>query len=109
MLAFLCLHKLILSSALTQFEMFSGSLSDVEITTELIKMVREKIGPVASTGLAAVGVPGLPKTRSGKIARKSLSDMASGKPYKISPTIEDPSIYPKIALALKNRGYWIDK
>ena len=106
MLAFLCLH---LSSALTQFEMFSGSLSDVEITTELIKMVREKIGPVASTGLAAVGVPGLPKTRSGKIARKSMSDMASGKPYKISPTIEDPSIYPKIALALKNRGFTIGK
>ena len=75
------------------------------MTKQLASMVRDKIGAVASTGLRAVQVPGLPKTRSGKIARKSMSDMASGKAYKVSPTIEDPTIYPKIETALKRRGF----
>jgi propionyl-CoA synthetase len=39
-----------------------------EITAELIRMVREKIGPVASFKVAII-VKRLPKTRSGKIVR----------------------------------------
>ena len=66
--------------------------------------VREKIGPVASA-LYVARVPGLPKTRSGKIARKSLSDMASGKQFKIPPTIEEPAVYDQIYHVLKAKGF----
>lgn len=85
-----------------------ANFSEEEMGVQLAAMVREKIGAVASTGLRAVQVPGLPKTRSGKIARKSMSDMASGREYRVSPTIDDPTIYPKIELALKRRGFVIN-
>ena len=44
--------------------------------------VRRSIGPVAAFRQVII-VPKLPKTRSGKVARNTLSDMAAGKPYKV--------------------------
>jgi len=78
--------------------------SEEDVSKALVKSVREKIGPVASA-LHVVRVVGLPKTRSGKIARKSLSDMASGKEVKIPPTIEDPTVYEKIHAVLVAKGF----
>lgn len=45
-------------------------------------MVRELIGPIASFRLA-VAVRGLPRTRSGKTCRKSISDLARDKQIKV--------------------------
>lgn len=53
-----------------------------KVTAELVQMVRKDIGAVAAFKLVAA-VPDLPKTRSGKTPRKALSDLASGKAYKV--------------------------
>lgn len=50
---------------------------------EIIKHVRQSIGPVAAFQ-GAVFVKQLPKTRSGKIPRSALSALVNGKPYKVS-------------------------
>jgi propionyl-CoA synthetase len=34
----------------------------------------------------------LPKTRSGKILRGTMSSIANGEPYSITPTIEDAAV-----------------
>jgi propionyl-CoA synthetase len=49
-----------------------------EINKEAIRLVRELVGPVAAFRLVG-SVETLPKTRSGKIARKSVSDLARNK------------------------------
>lgn len=59
------------------------TLSDEEILTSVYKSVRELVGPVAALSKACL-VPKLPKTRSGKISRGSLAEMASGKPVRVS-------------------------
>ncbi|KAF6775403.1 hypothetical protein AHF37_04929 [Paragonimus kellicotti] len=74
-----------------------------EVVQSAIAAVRRFVGPVAAFHLAAV-VPGLPKTRSGKIARGSLANMAAGKPIRIPPTIEDPNMYLPIYEAFKKNG-----
>ncbi|KAF8564532.1 hypothetical protein P879_06771 [Paragonimus westermani] len=77
--------------------------SEDEIVQNAIAAVRRAVGPVAAFHLAAV-VPGLPKTRSGKIARGSLANMAAGKPIRIPPTIEDPNMYLPIYEVFKKNG-----
>ncbi len=62
-----------------------------EIAVELVRLVREKIGPVASFKTAHV-VKALPKTRSGKILRGTMRRIADGEPYKTPATIEDASV-----------------
>jgi propionyl-CoA synthetase len=74
-----------------------------EIESEVIKLVREKIGPVAAFK-CAVAVPGLPKTRSGKILRGVMKRIADGVEFKAPATIEDPEILTEIADALRARG-----
>ena len=49
-----------------------------EINKEAIRLVRELVGPVAAFKLVS-SVEALPKTRSGKTARKSIADLAKGK------------------------------
>ncbi|KAL4225680.1 Acyl-CoA synthetase short-chain member 3 [Mactra antiquata] len=83
-------------------------ISEEEIKQNVIQCVRESIGPVASFKLAIL-VPKLPKTRSGKIARNTIAAMAAGKPFKMPVTIEDPSVYPAIKLALQAIGYAKDQ
>ncbi|MFB4263489.1 propionyl-CoA synthetase [Nonomuraea sp. GTA35] len=71
-----------------------------EIERELAALVRERIGPVAAFRRAVV-VSRLPKTRSGKILRATMRNIADGDPYDIPSTIEDPAALPEIAQALK--------
>jgi propionyl-CoA synthetase len=66
-----------------------------EIITECIKMVRDKVGPVAAFKIAVV-VKRLPKTRSGKILRGTVRKIADNEPYKMPATIDDPAILDEI-------------
>ena len=75
-----------------------------EIVAELIQMVREKIGPVASFKIATV-VKRLPKTRSGKIVRGTIKKIADGEEYRIPPTIEDATVLDEIKTNLNVIGY----
>jgi len=78
--------------------------SDADIQAECIKLVREKIGPVAAFKLVTV-VNRLPKTRSGKILRGTMVNIADSKPYKMPATIDDPVILDEIKAALVPMGY----
>lgn len=70
---------------------------------ELISMVRTCIGPVASFKRAIV-VNRLPKTRSGKILRKLLRQIATDDPLSVPSTIDDPSSVPEIAALMRSKG-----
>lgn len=75
-----------------------------EIVAEVVKLVREKIGPVAAFKQAVV-VDRLPKTRSGKILRGTMVKIADGQEFKMPATIDDPAILDEIREALKSLGY----
>ena len=75
-----------------------------EITAECVKLVREKIGPVAAFKLALV-VDRLPKTRSGKILRGTMVKIADNEEYKMPATIDDPAVLEEIKVALREIGY----
>ena len=75
-----------------------------EIVTEVVKLVRERIGPVAAFKTATV-VKRLPKTRSGKILRGTMRAIADGEEYKAPATIDDPAILGEITESLQEIGY----
>ncbi len=75
-----------------------------DVVTELVALIREKIGPVAAFKLATV-VTRLPKTRSGKILRGTMRSMADGVEHKVPATIDDPTTLGEIAENLKTLGY----
>ncbi|XP_053111035.1 acyl-CoA synthetase short-chain family member 3, mitochondrial isoform X2 [Hemicordylus capensis] len=75
---------------------------DKQLLEEIIERVRENIGPVAAFR-KAVFVKQIPKTRSGKIPRSALSSLVNSKPYKISPTIEDPTVFKHVEDVLKTK------
>jgi propionyl-CoA synthetase len=74
-----------------------------EIERELVALIRDRIGPVASFKLALV-VARLPKTRSGKILRGTIKKIADKEPWTMPATIDDPAILDEIGAALKGRG-----
>jgi propionyl-CoA synthetase len=61
------------------------------VTAELVKLVRDQIGPVAALRQVDV-VSALPKTRSGKILRKTMRGLAEGNDEPVPSTIEDPAV-----------------
>ncbi|KAL0962931.1 hypothetical protein UPYG_G00347280 [Umbra pygmaea] len=71
-----------------------------DVVKEIVRLVRDTIGPVAAFRNVLV-VGSLPKTRSGKIPRSSLASLVNRKPYKISPTIEDPAVFKDIERVVK--------
>jgi propionyl-CoA synthetase len=75
-----------------------------QVASELISMVRQKIGPIASFKAAAV-VKRLPKTRSGKILRGTIKKIADGVNYTVPATIDDPAILDEIEKTLHGMGY----
>ncbi|MFK7879965.1 propionyl-CoA synthetase [Roseobacter sp.] len=75
-----------------------------EISSECVKLVREKIGPVAAFKNALV-VDRLPKTRSGKILRATVVKIADCEDFKMPATIDDPAILDEIRDALRTIGY----
>ncbi|RTR38498.1 propionyl-CoA synthetase [Shewanella canadensis] len=80
------------------------TLSDEELYRELITLVREHIGPVASFRLVSA-VQKLPKTRSGKILRGTMRKIADNQEYKMPATIEDPQTLELVRNALTRMGY----
>ena len=74
------------------------------IAAEVVQMVRDNIGPVASFKTAIV-VQRLPKTRSGKILRGTMQKIANGDMYVTPATIDDPAILTEIETALTQAGY----
>jgi propionyl-CoA synthetase len=73
-----------------------------EIESEVVSLVRETIGPVAAFKTVLV-VKRLPKTRSGKILRRTMRQIADGESWSVPATIDDPAILDEIAEALKSR------
>jgi len=75
-----------------------------ELKGELVRMVREQVGPLACFKQVAV-VARLPKTRSGKILRGTMRRIADDRTYRMPSTIDDPSTLDEIKIALRGIGY----
>ncbi|MBZ2167800.1 propionyl-CoA synthetase [Marinobacter sp. F4216] len=73
----------------------SATINHDELEDELVEMVREKIGAIACFRRALV-VERLPKTRSGKILRRVIRQIADGEEYTVPSTIDDPAILTEI-------------
>lgn len=74
-----------------------------EIKRELAQMVRDQIGPIACYRETLI-VNNLPKTRSGKILRATMRNIADGKEYRMPSTIMDPSVLDDITDTFKTIG-----
>lgn len=78
----------------------SGATAD-GLAEQLIEAIRDNIGAVASFKLVDV-VPALPKTRSGKILRKTMRGIADGRDEPVPSTIEDPAVLDTLKPILRN-------
>jgi propionyl-CoA synthetase len=67
------------------------SVNEDELSTQLVQLIRDKIGPIATLRRVDV-VAALPKTRSGKILRKTMRGIADGRSEPVPSTIEDPGV-----------------
>lgn len=76
------------------------TITENELVQELIELVRNDIGPVAAFK-QAITVKRLPKTRSGKVLRKTLKKIANGEDYEVPATIDDPDILREIEECFK--------
>ncbi len=74
-----------------------------EIEAEVVKLVRDEIGPVAAFK-NVVTVKRLPKTRSGKILRGTMRAIADGEAWKMPATIDDPLSLDEVTAAMKSKG-----
>ena len=79
-----------------------GVVADEELRRELVKFVREEIGPIATPDVIQFA-PGLPKTRSGKIMRRILRKIAEGDVSSLgdTSTLADPAVVEEL---VKGRG-----
>jgi acetyl-CoA synthetase len=66
-----------------------------ELGEELRQHVAKKIGPTARPKTVIL-VPDLPKTRSGKIMRRLLKDVAEGRDLGDTTTLADPAVFDEI-------------
>lgn len=73
-----------------------ATINHDELEDELVEMVRERIGAIACFRRALV-VERLPKTRSGKILRRVIRQIADGEDYAVPSTIDDPAILEEIS------------
>jgi propionyl-CoA synthetase len=75
-------------------------MAEAELVKELIALVRRDIGAVADFKHVTV-VEALPKTRSGKILRKTMRQIADGDPYVVPSTIEDAGVIEQLVGTLR--------
>ncbi len=73
------------------------------VVGEAVRLVRERIGPVASFKIAAV-IPRLSKTRSGKVLRGTIRKMADNEEWRMPATIDDPTVLDEISEVLSTLG-----
>lgn len=71
-----------------------------QLRAALVALVREQIGPVADFKEVRV-VSALPKTRSGKILRKTMRQIADGEDFSVPSTIEDASVIEDLVRVLR--------
>jgi propionyl-CoA synthetase len=82
----------------------AGVSTDPEVlSAELVQLVRDQIGPVAALRRVDV-IAGLPKTRSGKILRKTMRGIADGRDEAVPSTIEDLAVLDALRPVLTDRG-----
>lgn len=77
-------------------------MNHTELESSLVELIRDQIGAVASFKQAVI-VQRLPKTRSGKILRKTMQKIADGEEYAVPSTIDDPKILEEIQSAMQSR------
>jgi propionyl-CoA synthetase len=78
-------------------------ISQDQMTEELIAIIRREIGAVAYFRQSGI-VKRLPKTRSGKILRKTIRRLAIETEVLVPPTIDDPKILDEIREVMQERG-----
>jgi propionyl-CoA synthetase len=74
-------------------------IDEAKLRKEVIEIVREVVGPVAAFKDVVI-LQRLPKTRSGKILRKTMRQIVDGDSYTVPPTIEDPTVLDDLKVAL---------
>jgi propionyl-CoA synthetase len=74
------------------------------IVGELVQLVRAQVGPVANFRQALV-VQRLPKTRSGKVLRKTMRAIADGDAWTMPPTIDEPATLEALEVTLRQHGF----
>ncbi len=80
-----------------------AEVSAEELGQRLKQMVRSQIGAVGCYDQSLI-VQRLPKTRSGKILRRTMRQIADAQPYTVPSTIDDPAVLDEIAQAMKTAG-----
>ena len=78
------------------------AIEEQKLEEELAGSIRKKIGALTCFKNAAI-VKRLPKTRSGKILRKTICNIADGVEYAVPSTIDDPLILTEISEKLRER------
>ena len=78
-------------------------MTQEQIQKQLVEIIRRDIGAVACFRQSCI-VKRLPKTRSGKILRKTISKLAVDTEVSIPPTIDDPVILDEIRNVMRERG-----
>ena len=82
----------------------AGNDTDPEVLrAELVQLIRDQIGPIASLRRVDI-IAGLPKTRSGKILRKTMRGIADGNDEAVPSTIDDPAALETLRPILRDRG-----
>ena len=76
-----------------------------QLSSEIVAKIRQDIGPIATIRSSEIYfVPKLPKTRSGKILRKSLRNIVNQEKVMIPPTIEDITVMDSIQKLFSERA-----
>ena len=70
------------------------------IVAQCVQRVRDEVGAVAALRQVDL-VAALPKTRSGKVLRKTMREIADGKTPNVPSTIEDPTVLDALAPVLR--------
>lgn len=78
----------------------TATISGEEVQKDLVALVRAQVGAVAAFRTVVI-VKRLPKTRSGKILRKTMRMIADDKVFTVPSTIDDPAILEEIKVILQ--------
>jgi propionyl-CoA synthetase len=81
----------------------TSTISEEEVQKDLIVLVRAQVGAVAAFRTVVI-VKRLPKTRSGKILRKTMRMIADDKVFTVPSTIDDPAILEEIKVILQDNS-----
>ena len=97
-------HELTGQGIYAYVTLMAGEEGADALKTELVKLVRNEIGPIAKVNLIQ-WAPGLPKTRSGKIMRRILRKIAANELENLgdTSTLADPSVVDNLIENRENR------